>query len=108
MSHIKETRTIPAREVTETAGVKCDACGTVSDRYHGASFQGWPPLPTEDRGNAPYTEVTIQVLSHTDDWEGSTSTTGTAWDFCPKCFDNLIRPALVAFAGQGRDVDREY
>lgn len=82
---IYETKTVPAREVTNCVGRTCDLCG------HSSKSDGW------NCGIYEVNETTVSVSVHQK--EGSSypeGGSGTEYDIdlCPVCFKNELVPWL--------------
>jgi hypothetical protein len=73
--------------------IKCDVCG--KERANGE----WPTTDAE-RGHNRVAEHEVHVSSTIlgYGWEGNGERNGFAWDFCPTCFDDKVRPLLETLA----------
>lgn len=81
-----ETKTeVPAR-VSVSHQLKCDGCGAESKGY-----DSWPTDTYEAD------QVTIERVKKRN-YPETGSSIGVAWDFCPKCFDEKVRPLLEVIA----------
>jgi hypothetical protein len=88
---VKETtiEQVPAT-TRERDIIVCDGCGTQKEglRWH-----------DPDRSNSMYrgTEVTVEI-KRVRNYPGDGDSRADAWDFCPTCFDQKVRPLLETIA----------
>lgn len=94
---IETKRQIPAQPAHETIAhhLKCDCCGAESN-----DSRGW-----NDR-RFDSDEVTVTRM-HREMYPECGNAEGVAWDFCPKCFDEKVRPLLETIA-KPRKVDESW
>jgi len=79
----------------------CDGCG--AGQTPGES--GWIAEPRW--GRDAYRSVTVESMHHEVGYEGDGGKEGDAWDFCPTCFEEKVRPLLMKLA-KPRKVDESW
>jgi hypothetical protein len=99
-SIMKETtiEQVPAttRKLTITI---CDCCGAKTD-------DEWETEEDSGYQSASH-EVTVESIRVNRGYEMDGKRTGLAWDFCPTCFDQKVRPLLETIA-KARKVEETW
>lgn len=102
MSIQQQTVEVPATTRTERTTV-CDICGktNATDNPH-VGESDWHAEPKY--GRDAYKRVVIQSTHVEIGYESDGSSEGDAWDICPGCFEERVRPLLLSLA-KPRKVD---
>lgn len=96
---IKTPYTVPEHQ-SEREHVRCDICGAEQ------VDQEWPEKKTQHYHYAKH-EVTVEFVTRYVGYENDGAKKGEAWDFCPSCFAEKVRPLLLTLA-QPRTVDESW
>lgn len=96
---IKTPYVEPERQ-TYREHVRCDICGADQVR------QEWPEKNTKYHRSAEH-EVTVEHVTRYDGYESDGAKKGQAWDFCPGCFEEKVKPLLLTLA-QPREIDESW
>lgn len=97
----KTTEQVPATTRTRERHV-CDLCGKKTP----LGDHQWA-FPDGFGHSSAMAEVTIRSVVEKYGWENDGERTGEAWDFCPDCFRDRVRPLLLTLA-EPRKVDESW
>lgn len=99
----KTIEQVPATTRTRERHV-CDLCGKKTEpgdrEWHLSDAEAYPK-------RVAAADITVSSVVNRHGWESDGSREGEAWDFCPDCFRDRVRPLLVALA-EPRKVDESW